>query len=56
MQKKVNRYFRKFKKYDNSILEGIRESNKEVWVFLGAGTCNELLAAFKKEHFNVMKM
>ncbi|MBE6130342.1 MAG: hypothetical protein E7183_01270 [Erysipelotrichaceae bacterium] len=56
MQKRVNRYFRKFKKYDSSILESICESNKEVWVFLGAGTSNELLETFKKEHFNAMKM
>ena len=56
MQKRVNKYFRKFKKYDSSVLDGICESNKEVWVFLGAGTSNELLETFKKEHFNTMKM
>lgn len=56
MQKKIDRYFRKFKKYDDSVLEKISESKNEVWVFLGAGTCNELLKKFKKEHFNAMKM
>ena len=56
MQRRVNRYFKKFKKYDNYVLDSICESNKEVWVFLGAGTCNELLETFKKEHFDAMKM
>ena len=56
MQKKVDRYFRKFKKYDDNVLEMINESKNEVWIFLGAGTCNELLEKFKKEHFYPMKM
>ena len=56
MQKKIDRYFRKFKKYDDNVLEMINESKNEVWIFLGAGTCNELLEKFKKEHFYPMKM
>ena len=51
LQKKVDRYFRKYKKYDENILNMINMHEKDVWIFLGAGTCNEILEKFKKEHF-----
>ena len=51
MVKKVNRYFKKFKKFNENILNNIKKEKNEVWVFLGAGICNELLEKFKKEHF-----
>lgn len=53
LQKKVDRYFRKYKKYDENILNKINLDEKDVWIFLGAGTCNEILEKFKKEHFDL---
>lgn len=48
---KVNRYFRGFKRYHENVLNNIDKEQYEVWVFLGAGRCNEILKRFKKEHF-----
>ena len=47
---KVNRYFRGFKRYHENVLNNIDKEQYEVWVFLGAGRCNEILKKFKKEH------
>ena len=43
LQKKVDRYFRKFKKYHNSDLFDVKKEEKTVWVFLGAGVANTLI-------------
>lgn len=46
-QKIVDKYFRKFKKYDEEVLKLINKNEYDVWIFLGAGTCNELLESIK---------
>ena len=49
LQKKIDKYFRKFYKYDENVLKKIDKLNFEVWIFLGAGSCNEILNSLKKD-------
>ena len=51
LQRKIDRYFRRFKKYHKNVLNEIDKEQYEVWVFLGAGRCNEILEEFKNNHF-----
>ncbi len=41
-QEKINRYFKKFKKYNNTIIQNIRKSS-EIWILLGAGTASDIM-------------
>ena len=51
LQKKVDRYFKRFNKYHEGVLNEINKNEQDVWVFLGAGSCNEILEEFKNKHF-----
>lgn len=42
-QLKINKYFKKFCKFDDNVLNLINKKNKEVWVFLGAGEANKYI-------------
>lgn len=37
----VKKYFKKFEKFDNSVIDKININKKEIWLFLGAGIVNQ---------------
>lgn len=55
-QKKVNRYFRCFSKFNEEVINKINKTKNEVWVFLGAGNASEYLKQFKNKQKEVMKI
>ncbi len=52
-EKKVNKIFRRYQKFDETVLERVKKSieqnEKIIWIFLGAGTINNYLRDFIKE-------
>lgn len=43
LQKKIDKIFSKFNKFNKSVLENINKENKDIWIFLGAGEVNKYI-------------
>lgn len=56
LQKKIDLYFKKFKKFTNDILLQIDGNEEVVWVFLGAGDTNILIDELRKNNKNIIKI
>lgn len=56
LQKKINKYFKKFNKYEENILSGIDGNDKVVWIFLGAGSTDKILRLLKNNKNTLMKI
>lgn len=51
-QKKIDRYFKDFKKYNDDVLNLISKDKNEIWIFLGAGLAGEKINNIIKKNEN----
>ena len=56
IQKKVDFYFRCFKKFDINDIQKVNQNEECIWIFLGAGRCNEIIELLQNENSNIMKI
>ena len=56
LQRKVDFYFRTFKKFNINDFKLIDKNEEKVWVFLGAGRSNEIIELLQNENDDVMKI